>query len=290
MAVHPHMDLVFVADYDQHRMQSFRSDGTHVKHWGSAGTGDGEFNTPNDVAVLARPQDPTRDCIFVADYQNHRIQVFGLDGTFIRKWGSKGQGDGQFNLPSGVDVHPTQSLVYVTDQDNSRVQVFDLDGTFVRQWSVKGSKCTCPFSVVVHPTKDLVYVVDLMGGRVHAFRSDGTFLFAWGSPEFMFGEFSHPTHLDIHPAHDLLFVVEHDMSQVQVFDLDGSFMCKWGSKGKMQGKYIELNIVSDGEFFRMSGITVHPSRNEVFVCDYNGVQVFSLFDNQIKRKRRQHIE
>lgn len=104
MVAHPHLDLVFAAEYNSHRMQIFRSDGTRVKQWGSWGTGDGEFNAPCDVAVLANRGHPTRDRIFVADYQNHRIQVFGLDGTFIRKWGSKGQDPGQFDLASGVAV------------------------------------------------------------------------------------------------------------------------------------------------------------------------------------------
>ncbi len=43
------------------------------------------------------------------------------DGEFVSKWGERGEGDGQFNLPSGIAVAPDGSI-YVADQTNHRVQ------------------------------------------------------------------------------------------------------------------------------------------------------------------------
>jgi hypothetical protein len=43
--------------------------------------------------------------------------------SFIAKWGSEGDGDGQFKYPVGVAVD-TSGNVYVTDSDNHRIQVF----------------------------------------------------------------------------------------------------------------------------------------------------------------------
>ena len=59
------------------------------------------------------------------------MQVFGLDGTFVRQWGGRGAGPGQFNVPRGVAV--VGDAVIVCDAGNHRVQVFGRDGDFVRQ-------------------------------------------------------------------------------------------------------------------------------------------------------------
>jgi len=66
---------------------------------------------------------------YVCDCNNHRIQVFRVDGTFARKFGTRGSYEGQFNRPYGVSVVCDQLFVeYV----NHRIQVFHCDGTFVR--------------------------------------------------------------------------------------------------------------------------------------------------------------
>ncbi len=293
---HPDMDLIFVADPMNHRIQSVRSDATIVARWGSLGSADGEFNNPRGVAVLARSQDrilvqsqdPTRNCVFVSDCDNHRIQVFGIDGSFVRKWGSQGNGDGQFYYPCGVAVlarsqdrilqkHPTQDLVFVADSGNQRVQVFNPNGSFVMKWGTRGfnnGQFFNPWGVAVHPSRDLVFISDFQGNHIQAFRSDGTFLFQWGSHGSADGQFSLPKHLTLHPTRDLLFVTDSANHRVQIFDLDGSFVCKWGSEGQ-----------ADGEFYFPSGIAVHPTDDEVYVSDEHQVQVFSMFRNGRKCKR-----
>ena len=60
--------------------------------------------------------------IIVCDSSNNRIQVFGVDGAFVREWGTDGNGDGQFDWPQGVAVNGDD--VIVCDSQNNRVQVF----------------------------------------------------------------------------------------------------------------------------------------------------------------------
>jgi tripartite motif-containing protein 71 len=61
--------------------------------------------------------------VYVADLGNHRIQKFDSEGTFMAKWGSRGEGDGEFRGPSGVAVDSSNN-VYVSDQGNNRIQKF----------------------------------------------------------------------------------------------------------------------------------------------------------------------
>jgi len=42
--------------------------------------------------------------IYVADFENHRVQVFGPDGVLKAVFASHGSGDGQLN-------HPTDPIV-----------------------------------------------------------------------------------------------------------------------------------------------------------------------------------
>jgi DNA-binding beta-propeller fold protein YncE len=61
--------------------------------------------------------------MYVTDSENHRVQIFSKDGTFITKWGSEGSGDGQFSKPESITVD-SLGYIYVADTDNNNVQLF----------------------------------------------------------------------------------------------------------------------------------------------------------------------
>ena len=88
-----------------------------LRKWGTEGDEDGEFDSPVGLAIDGDGN------VYVADRENHRIQVFDLQGRFLCKWGTKGDGDGQFNTPEGL-VIDGDGNVHVTDFGNGRVQVF----------------------------------------------------------------------------------------------------------------------------------------------------------------------
>ena len=50
------------------------------------------------------------------------IQVFDSEGTFRFSFGSHGEGNGQFNAPTGVAVDGIGNIL-VADWGNSRIQV-----------------------------------------------------------------------------------------------------------------------------------------------------------------------
>ena len=66
------------------------------------------------------------------------ITVYAENYTFVTKWGSVGNGDGQFYYPHGVAVDSSGN-VYVADEKNHRIQKFDSNGTFLAKWGSKGT-------------------------------------------------------------------------------------------------------------------------------------------------------
>ncbi|MFQ5418710.1 MAG: 6-bladed beta-propeller, partial [Myxococcota bacterium] len=60
----------------------------------------------------------------VADFENHRIQVFTGDGVLLAAFGSRGSRPGEFERPTDLDIG-TDGRIYVVDFGNDRIQVFE---------------------------------------------------------------------------------------------------------------------------------------------------------------------
>ncbi len=72
---------------------------------------------------------------FVSDgYGNSRIAKFDKEGNFVKSWGERGSGKGEFNTPHSIVMDRNQNI-YVADRGNSRIQVFDTDGNFKEMWT-----------------------------------------------------------------------------------------------------------------------------------------------------------
>ena len=55
---------------------------------------------------------------------------------FVTKWGSYGEGDGQFKGISGIAVDSANNAVYVADSECCpRIEKFTTDGAFVTSWT-----------------------------------------------------------------------------------------------------------------------------------------------------------
>jgi len=91
---------------------------------------DGRFRQVTDVTWDAAGN------TYISDgYINSRVAKVDKDGNWLKSWGDRGTGPGQFNTPHSIAAD-AQGNVYVADRGNRRIQVFDTDGKFLRQITI----------------------------------------------------------------------------------------------------------------------------------------------------------
>jgi len=86
-----------------------------------------------DQAVFRNPQNLAVDAqgnVYVSDWAAHHVKVFGPDGKFKRLIGRQGQGPGDFNGPSIVEISGDHLIIW--ESMNSRFSILTLDGKFVK--------------------------------------------------------------------------------------------------------------------------------------------------------------
>jgi peptidylamidoglycolate lyase len=112
------------------------------------------FNRPTDVAI---GEDGS---FYVSDgYGNSRIVKFSSSGKYLFSWGSKGRGEGEFNLPHAIDLDSAGN-VFVADRENNRIQVFDRSGKFLRQIRGKGFKNL--YSLTIAKGRQQIFATDYL--------------------------------------------------------------------------------------------------------------------------------
>jgi DNA-binding beta-propeller fold protein YncE len=183
------------------------------------GRGDGEFLTPNEIAV---DPDPGYRWIYVSDSAAHAIKVYSPDGAFLSSFGEKGTAPGQLDFPASVHVSATGE-VFVADQSNDRVQVFDRTGRFLRCFGSRGSSSfSTRFGRIQGLTGDSggrLYVADSFQGYVQVFDRFGAPLATIGTFGEGPGQLRTPVGLAI-DQYNRLFVASANTARVEVFGLD----------------------------------------------------------------------
>lgn len=123
----------FIVDEQGHNTYYYNY---YILQFDSSGKLTGKIETTYEKEwQLDKPAGLTIDSnynLYVADYGNNRIQQFYFPPTnsdnksvkkFVATWGVKGEGDGQFNGPSGVALD-SHGNIYVVDSGNNRIQKF----------------------------------------------------------------------------------------------------------------------------------------------------------------------
>lgn len=125
----PKTGELYISDgYGNARVHKYTSDGKYLFSWGECGTDPGQFNLVHSV-ILDRA-----GRVFVADRENHRIQIFDGQGKFLAIWNN-------IHRPCGLHIAGEgEELVYVGElappfpfsqnypNVGGRISIYDLKG------------------------------------------------------------------------------------------------------------------------------------------------------------------
>ena len=240
--------------------RSASADRLPEKVWGKLGAGDGQFSKPRAIAIDAADQ------LYIVD-MTARIQVFDVDGKFIRAWQTPEHTNGR---PTGLTIAPDGNLL-VADTHYYRVLTYTPYGELLEQATLGGTMGHGPgeFGFVTDAVRDPAgnYYVSEYGefDRVQKFSPDGTFLLQWGGHGSEPGHFMRPQHLQL-DADGLLWVADACNHRIQVFDGEGKLAAMWGTKGTEPGQLqYPYCLALDGN-------------GHVYICEYGNhrVQKFTL--------------
>ena len=226
-----------------------------ILSFGKQGSGEGMFQHPYGVAVN------DRDEIVVADRDNHRVQVFDSNGTFLRFFGREGKNAGEFNFPFGVAINKDRNI-FVADTNNHRIQILSWEGRHLGSFGGQGSldsQLSYPFGLSLDSDGNVI-VADSGNKLIKIFTPDGTFVMKIGGQ----GSLNGPVHCV--QCGEYFIVSDSDEHCIKVFNREGHFQYKFGKNG-----------VGNGKFNRPGFLSVTQSKH-LLVCDRDNhrMQVFEL--------------
>jgi DNA-binding beta-propeller fold protein YncE len=143
---------------------------------GGAGQPTDLFDRPTDVAWDAAGD------IFVADgLGNARIAKFDKNGKFVKSWGKKGTGNGEFANVRSIALDNAGNI-YAADGGNGRIQVFDTDGDFKSAIPNVGNAqalCITKGQTLYVSNSNPITDID-RDGEIYKMKLDGTMLGKFG--------------------------------------------------------------------------------------------------------------
>ena len=161
-----------VAEYNYQTVTLYSVTGQRIHSFGTAnsyGSADGQFSSPSSVAIRG-------DLMYVLEASNNRVQKFSVsERSFISKFGSSGQGEGQFSYPRGICIDP-EGKIFIADNSNHRIQVFKEDDSFAYSFPCQQS----PWGLAFDHQGQLHVAVN-SSNCIRVFTPEGTPITSYGS-------------------------------------------------------------------------------------------------------------
>jgi hypothetical protein len=211
-----------------------------LQTWGGLGSGDGQFGTVSfQDAVRFRNWShigagglcfTAAQELVVCDPANHRVQVFSRNGQFLRKFGSQGANDDQFNSPVAAAV-AADGKIYVADRDNHRIQVFSAAGAFISKFGTPGAfdgQFAKPTGLAFLPDGK-VAVADSGNRRIQVFSASGVYSRKLNQPGFSLAASSDGVLVSTSTMNSLATGADDSWKKEISNRISGATLVEWGS-------------------------------------------------------------
>jgi DNA-binding beta-propeller fold protein YncE len=166
---------VYISDNGESQIEVFSPTLKSLRHFGSIGNKDGQFQYLTGLSI------DSKDQVYAVDTYLGRIQVFDADGKYIKTIVEKGPNNNQLLSPTAIAISKSNELI-VTDLDKG-VKVFSLEGKFLRDFSddeklSPGNEHEGVIGVAIDQ-KDLVYFLIASpasaSSQILCFNAEGVF-------------------------------------------------------------------------------------------------------------------
>ncbi|KAI6658559.1 E3 ubiquitin-protein ligase TRIM71-like [Oopsacas minuta] len=218
VAIHEATNQIFVANTSNHRVEIFSDTGEYLNQLGEE-----QLDMPYGIAIHG-------ENVYVSCCVDHTINQFTLtDMSLVRKIGSVGSNNGQFNFPRQLTTDPI-GHVFIADRDNDRISVHDTDLNHLR--NITHQSMTKPFDVKV--SRDHVYilcpynnpcmhVLTLEGHKLHSLITSGLGMDVLCPLFFCLDSLNN------------FGISDEDSHTIRVFSPEGNLLHKIGTEGHQQG-------------------------------------------------------
>jgi tripartite motif-containing protein 71 len=210
---------VYLVDGVNNRVIVFNRRGKIKFSFGKEGTGPGEFKHPLGIDIS------DQEDVFIADAGNHRIQVFDLEGSFLRMFPVKVGPQEKPSDPVDVLASNVKDYVYVSDNDNHKIKVYDRHGNFQFEWGKFGEgpgDFRYP-GILAKSNNNEIYVVDVLNTRIQKFDPYGNYISDIGSWGVLPGQLFRPKGVAI-DRKNRVFVSDSYAGLIQIFTDFGRFL------------------------------------------------------------------
>ena len=226
VAPDPNDSILFITDKTMHYLEMHDAvTNTYIGRIGGSGSGPGQLNYPNGVAVAYNVATGigVKDIVLTVERDNHRVSCFALPGkTFLGDFGATNLVD-----PYGIGLYwkngnQLQAWITETDGSTDKVLVFNvtasaqgltgaLDFSFPTQGSLE--------SIAIDPVSQRALIADEAGNNVMVYDLNGNFIQRFGAGLFV----SDPEGIAIYDAHNGTgYIIVSDQyaspTQYEVFD------------------------------------------------------------------------
>ena len=245
---------ICISDTENNRILKYNQNGQLIKTIGGFGWEKEQFYTPVDISAGSALD------VFVADYNNHRIQRYDKDLNYISSLYSDENWDEnfQFAYPKSMTVSIHGDL-FIIDGENIRLLKLNSFGdpemSFGDYAEGKG-RLVDPVQVSMS-AKDLLYVSDARANKIIVFDYFGNYLSEIGT-----NYLKEPQGL-YYSTLNLIFVADNGNKRIVVFSPEGELLFQWSTISKKLGEF-------------QNPVDVVTFKKNIYVLDDNRVYVFEL--------------
>jgi DNA-binding beta-propeller fold protein YncE len=265
---------IYITERSGDSIKKIDTKGNLLVAFGSEGEGRGQFDDPGGMTT------DRQGFIYIADSDNHRVQVFHVTGS------QKSARPIQTQSPPIIEFDallkaekaitdlfyvPTKGL-YVLSQKHDHILRLDSPNQVYGRKGGKPGEFEDPMALAASSSGELA-IADTGNDRVQLLDPEGAPSYQFGTSGEKTGQFDEPAGIAISKK-NLIYVADTENHRIQIFNKDGIFLTSFGRESDK----ITPQTPEHGKFNRPTALAIN-SQHQVYVLDRNNHRV-QLFEEE----------